>query len=339
MKRKNKFYILFIIITYLFFPLFFDKFIMNKFHTFFEKSDWASFLGGYIGSGITLIGIAIQIFYDKKSRQEEKEEEKRKTVIETLEHLNFVIQKNLSENNKNWFYIVHSYTISNWWIRGYENEALIEFEQTSLIQNSKLIHNLSFYNDIFEVNKEIIKFNKTYLFLKENLSKKRAFLENLEEKIKKIKIEDLPIESHYIFKEFLNLVTFFSKISMPLFNLIKDEGCSYYKEKTLNSFNLIKFSTPRINKSDLEFIFNEKENLNKRIQKLVNLINIVAHTVFFDLSSKPILNEFLNIDFNNFEIFTKFDNDFIHLNIDKLLNDLSELHIKILLELDNNTKI
>lgn len=169
------FIIVFIIATiYPFSPL--NKWLL---HNKWNHSDWATFLGGFLGAFITLFGVWWQV--TKTQKQKEKDEMKN--------HL-LGLKYNLEKNIKKFDYlykniIIFSYTLRSFYDR-IDKGFFEEIDSNGVFIDTK-IFNLNFTNDILDLKNLINEYNKNYIYLLNNVNEKNQILKKYKGENKNIK--------------------------------------------------------------------------------------------------------------------------------------------------------
>lgn len=186
-------YIVLGILIFIFLPWIIDEYFMGLFVTNWGISDWAGFLGSYIGgiigALITLVGVYWQIKRDDKLKNKEK-------IIGVLKGILYSLNKNLETQNlesinKNSFYVLDYY---------YSDIVYSEFSVSHIYpifpeiikENYKVIFELDFGNDIIELDELIKDFNKNHYFLSLQLANKKEIIREIENKLKENKIDNSP---------------------------------------------------------------------------------------------------------------------------------------------------
>ena len=191
-------YIVLGILIFIFLPWIIDEYFMGLFVTNWGISDWAGFLGSYIGgiigALITLVGVYWQIKRDDKLKNKEKIIGVLKGILYSLDK-NLIADKKLSEEeNKKIleekmfqsFYFL-DYYYDNTVYSVFYDTYIFEIFPEIIRENYKIIFEIDFGAEIIDLNDLIKEFNKNHKFLIFQSKNIKNILKNIEEKALKIK--------------------------------------------------------------------------------------------------------------------------------------------------------
>ena len=258
---------------------------------FFTDDNIATILGGGLCGGITgvitLIGVRWQVIREEKKQEKDK-------CLGILENLKYTLDRNLEINNDNGIYYLFSYTIEDWWFSNYKKKNYEIFNENIFNNDYKNLVKFPFYKEIYRMRVKLENIEKNYNFLSINLNKKNLLFNNLLKEIKNKYEENINSENiklKYYF-ECLNIFSeFLYNLSLPLFNLINFEDCSYFKDKVIEKLEAIKkywgsSYFKEIDKNKIDKIFNtEKSDVKEKVVKLVELINYTAIRLIQEIKS------------------------------------------------------
>ena len=262
---------------------------------FFTDDNIATILGGGLCGGITgvitgvitLIGVRWQVIREEKRQEKDK-------CLGILENLKYTLDRNLEINNDNGIYYLFSYTIEDWWFSNYKKKNYEIFNENIFNNDYKNLVKFPFYKEIYRMRVKLENIEKNYNFLSINLNKKNLLFNNLLKEIKNKYEENINSENiklKYYF-ECLNIFSeFLYNLSLPLFNLINFEDCSYFKDKVIEKLEVIKkywgsSYFKEIDKNKIDKIFNtEKSDVKEKVVKLVELINYTAIRLIQEIKS------------------------------------------------------
>ena len=258
---------------------------------FFTDDNIATILGGGLCGGITgvitLIGVRWQVIREEKRQEKDK-------CLGILENLKYTLDRNLEINNDNGIYYLFSYTIEDWWFSNYKKKNYEIFNENIFNNDYKNLVKFPFYKEIYKMRVKLENIEKNYNFLSINLNKKNLLFNNLLKEIKNKYEENINSENiklKYYF-ECLNIFSeFLYNLSLPLFNLINFEDCSYFKDKVIEKLEAIKkywgsSYFKEIDKNKIDKIFNtEKSDVKEKVVKLVELINYTAIRLIQEIKS------------------------------------------------------
>lgn len=258
---------------------------------FFTDDNIATILGGGLCGGITgvitLIGVRWQVIREEKRQEKDK-------CLGILENLKYTLDRNLEINNDNGIYYLFSYTIEDWWFSNYKKKNYEIFNENIFNNDYKNLVKFPFYKEIYRMRVKLENIEKNYNFLSINLNKKNLLFNNLLKEIKNKYEENINSENiklKYYF-ECLNIFSeFLYNLSLPLFNLINFEDCSYFKDKVIEKLEAIKkywgsSYFKEIDKNKIDKIFNtEKSDVKEKVVKLVELINYTAIRLIQEIKS------------------------------------------------------
>ena len=219
------------ILVFCWIPIGVDYFIVKGFiqdtTIQWTKTEWAGFLGSYLGGGIgaiiTLFGVWWQIKRDDKIKQRDK-------VIGVLKGILYSLNRNLESKNldsinKRSFYILDYYygdTIHSKFYTNYIYEIFPEI----IRENYKVIFELDFGKEIIDLNELIKHFNQNYKFLSLELKKKKNIIRKIEKLalvLKNVNINELT----QILEEIKKCSNFFS-------TNFSDKADKFSREEFLN---------------------------------------------------------------------------------------------------------
>lgn len=300
--------ILFSFILFFFFPIFIDKVLMNTFVTNWHLSEWAGFLGSYLGGGIggamALYGIHYQLTHSKKVEKNDNFE-----ILKKIYSFSF-IQINLSPyfNQYNFLFLNNN----------------IQFEKTDFFGKNfiekyeKEIISLDFYEDIILFNLKIENFTnkiKEFYLLKEelNILIKKIKNENNSPNFEKIlsKINDFEnsssqqitfdkISSELIPYTSLILDLFKEIITLEVANIKTNISIEAEKIKDSTSIN----SNPNLRKLLSEKTINDTSSVGKmEINTLAKLHSRYSNFLSFLIKESSIIkadNTTLKIKFDDY---------------------------------------
>lgn len=258
---------------------------------FFTDNNIATILGGGLCGGITgiitLIGVRWQVIREEKRQEKDK-------CLGILENLKYTLDRNLEINNDNGIYYLFSYTIEDWWFSNYKKKNYEIFNENIFNNDYKNLVKFHFYKEIYEMRVKLQNIEKNCNFLSINLNKKNLLFNNLFKEIKN-KYEENINSKNIKLKDYFECLNIFSEflynLSLPLFNLINFEDCSYFKDKVIEKLEAIKkywgsSYFKEIDKNKIDKIFNtEKSDVKEKVVKLVELINYTAIRLIQEIKS------------------------------------------------------
>ncbi len=177
---------------------FIETFVKYESKVGWVKSDWAGFLGSYLGGAIgaliTLVGVYWQIKRDDKLKNKEKIIGVLKGILYSLDK-NLIADKKLSEEeNKKIlkekmfqsFYFL-DYYYDNTVYSVFYDTYIFEIFPEIIRENYKVIFEIDFGAEIIDLNNLIKELNKNHKFLIFQSKNIKNILKNIEEKALKIK--------------------------------------------------------------------------------------------------------------------------------------------------------
>lgn len=175
--KEEKHLMLILIVIFLSIPYYFKMFDL-------EKDMWGflgSYLGGAIGGLIAIWGIWWQV---KKNEKEKKVE----NLLGVLNHIQYILEKNtkIEKNTKTEKNEIERQTF---YIFSYNNTSrtplesnlkiFVEFNQEFLNASMNNVYKLEFGKEVYELNDEILNFNRNYEYLARKASEKKELLMEL----------------------------------------------------------------------------------------------------------------------------------------------------------------
>lgn len=330
MRRLYYFNAIGIILLYLAIPKFLNIFMMNS---TWNTSEWASFLGSYLGGGIggilALVGIWWQL------RRNDKKEERDK-LVGILKYFDHILEENLNIEYE-WLYVVYSYTVKNWWTNNYQNFS--EFNYKILENSFKEIFELEFGKDILNLSKKIKEYNENYNFLKRNLTNKDKFLEELKKELlgKKEYLKEENTKLEYV----INLIELLELLSQALFNQIKDGDCSYFQRDIFLKLEDLKKNNLLFNEEfqgKIKSVFRENdiftENNFKNIQILSEGVCQLSGDIFWELKTNKYFLNTLKLNIEELEQYNQVENNLRKINIEDIYFNIRSLKEKIIKEIN-----
>lgn len=329
MRRLYYFNAVGIILLYLAIPKFLNIFMMNS---TWSTSEWAGFLGSYLGGGIggilALVGIWWQL------RRNDKKEEKNK-LVGILKYFDYILEKNLDIDYK-WLYVVYSYTMKNWWTYNYQN--FFEFNHRILESNFKEIFELEFGKDILDLSKKIKEYNENYNFLKKNLTKKDKFLIKLKKELlyKKEYLKEKNGKLEYV----INLIELLELLSQALFNQINSGGCSYFQRDIFLKLEDLKKNNLLFDEEfqeEIKSVFTENDifskNNFKNIKILSKSVYQISECIFFELNTNEYFLNTIKLNIEELEQYNRIENNLRKINIEDIYSEITTLKEKIIGEI------
>ena len=292
---------------------------------FFTDDNIATILGGGLCGGITgvitLIGVRWQVIREEKRQEKDK-------CLGILENLKYTLDRNLEISKDNGIYYLFSFTIEDWWIFNYIKNY--EISNENIFNNDyKNLVKFQFYKEIYEMKVKLQNIEKSYNSLSINLNKKNLLFNNLFKEIKNKYEENINSKKEELKKyfEWLNIFSeFLYNLSLPLFNLIHFQDCSYFKDNVVGKLRKIKeyygsSYFKEVDENKIDKIFNsEKNDTKEKIVKLVELINDTAIRLIQEIKSSHFSTEIeVNVDkFCSYIYFERY-----------LLNNLIQIDIEM----------
>ena len=292
---------------------------------FFTDDNIATILGGGLCGGITgvitLIGVRWQVIREEKRQEKDK-------CLGILENLKYTLDRNLEISKDNGIYYLFSFTIEDWWIFNYIKNYEI-FNENIFNNDYKNLVKFQFYKEIYEMKVKLQNIEKSYNSLSINLNKKNLLFNNLFKEIKNKYEENINSKKEELKKyfEWLNIFSeFLYNLSLPLFNLIHFQDCSYFKDNVVGKLRKIKeyygsSYFKEVDENKIDKIFNsEKNDTKEKIVKLVELINDTAIRLIQEIKSSHFSTEIeVNVDkFCSYVYFERY-----------LLNNLRQIDIEM----------
>ena len=292
---------------------------------FFTDDNIATILGGGLCGGITgvitLIGVRWQVIREEKRQEKDK-------CLGILENLKYTLDRNLEISKDNGIYYLFSFTIEDWWIFNYIKNYEI-FNENIFNNDYKNLVKFQFYKEIYEMKVKLQNIEKSYNSLSINLNKKNLLFNNLFKEIKNKYEENINSKKEELKKyfEWLNIFSeFLYNLSLPLFNLIRFQDCSYFKDNVVGKLRKIKeyygsSYFKEVDENKIDKIFNsEKNDTKEKIVKLVELINDTAIRLIQEIKSSHFSTEIeVNVDkFCSYIYFERY-----------LLNNLIQIDIEM----------
>ncbi|BEO95982.1 hypothetical protein FNSP10_15940 [Fusobacterium nucleatum] len=292
---------------------------------FFTDDNIATILGGGLCGGITgvitLIGVRWQVIREEKRQEKDK-------CLGILENLKYTLDRNLEISKDNGIYYLFSFTIEDWWIFNYIKNYEI-FNENIFNNDYKNLVKFQFYKEIYEMKVKLQNIEKSYNSLSINLNKKNLLFNNLFKEIKNKYEENINSKKEELKKyfEWLNIFSeFLYNLSLPLFNLIHFQDCSYFKDNVVGKLRKIKeyygsSYFKEVDENKIDKIFNsEKNDTKEKIVKLVELINDTAIRLIQEIKSSHFSTEIeVNVDkFCSYIYFERY-----------LLNNLIQIDIEM----------
>lgn len=292
---------------------------------FFTDNNIATILGGGLCGGITgvitLIGVRWQVIREEKRQEKDK-------CLGILENLKYTLDRNLEISKDNGIYYLFSFTIEDWWIFNYIKNYEI-FNENIFNNDYKNLVKFQFYKEIYEMKVKLQNIEKSYNSLSINLNKKNLLFNNLFKEIKNKYEENINSKKEELKKyfEWLNIFSeFLYNLSLPLFNLIHFQDCSYFKDNVVGKLRKIKeyygsSYFKEVDENKIDKIFNsEKNDTKEKIVKLVELINDTAIRLIQEIKSSHFSTEIeVNVDkFCSYIYFERY-----------LLNNLIQIDIEM----------
>ena len=309
---------------------------------FFTDNNIATILGGGLCGGITgiitLIGVRWQVIREEKRQEKDK-------CLGILENLKYTLDRNLEINNDNGIYYLFSYIIEDWWVSNYKKEFYLTFNENIFKNDYKDLIKFKFYKEIYEMRVKLQNIEKNCNFLSINLNKKNLLFNNLFKEIKN-KYEENINSKNIKLKDYFECLNIFSEflynLSLPLFNLINFEDCSYFKDKVIEKLEVIKkywgsSYFKEIDKNKIDKIFNtKKSDIKEKVVKLVELINYTAIRLIQEIKSS---NFRTKIEMNIDELYSYIvsEQDLIN-DLEYIDNEIRNLKEKIEAEIEEYKK-
>ena len=292
---------------------------------FFTDNNIATILGGGLCGGITgvitLIGVRWQVIREEKKQEKDK-------CLGILENLKYTLDRNLEISKDNGIYYLFSFTIEDWWIFNYIKNYEI-FNENIFNNDYKNLVKFQFYKEIYEMKVKLQNIEKSYNSLSINLNKKNLLFNNLFKEIKNKYEENINSKKEELKKyfEWLNIFSeFLYNLSLPLFNLIHFQDCSYFKDNVVGKLRKIKeyygsSYFKEVNKDEIDKVFNNKKSdIKEKVVRLVELINYTAIRLTEEIKSNDFRNK---IETNIDELY------FYAVSEQDLINDLEYINNKI----------
>lgn len=267
---KNRKIMIMTILLLCWFPYLFDYFFMGNIKTKMNMSEWSSFLGGYIGAVITLIGVSWQIKNDNESKKEDI----------------LLKQNNKKESVKNYFkYILET-----------NKEIIIELKRSNLYYN--YIPKIKMYPKLECVSGQFVENNYNNFFLENDyflfikyfreINTVSELINYLIENIKKKEELIIKLPEGGIKSDLILLSGIFNTIVAPLDLLI-------YKNLPLDTKSQLKDilneETLYLIEESIKFLKNETQ-LKEKIKINKNIIDVeYINTIKSDI--RKLSNDFI----------------------------------------------
>lgn len=235
----------------------------NNYPSYLSNAQWGAFistyLAGTLGGVIALLGIGYQLKHDKD-----------KTKYRIKNYIKYFIKKNIGNQHFEYMLILSEMQLSyERSLLGEEIEDdtkfLLEFDNNYIRDNTDEILKLGDIGEsILDLNSEIIKFNKVYSKMLNNLNNKKDFLDKLEADPS----DNQPLQI---------LIFFLRKYSIILNSVISQEAflsvaISEMFQSGERTFNLTTLSNYNEFKSTLtsNFLNFETFNFEKKLEKITD---------------------------------------------------------------------
>ncbi|WP_336162642.1 hypothetical protein [Fusobacterium polymorphum] len=304
---------------------------------FFTDNNIATILGGGLCGGITgvitLIGVRWQVIREEKKQEKDK-------CLGILENLKYTLDRNLEISKDNGIYYLFSFTIEDWWIFNYIKNYEI-FNENIFNNDYKNLVKFQFYKEIYEMKVKLQNIEKSYNSLSINLNKKNLLFNNLFKEIKNKYEENINSKKEELKKyfEWLNIFSeFLYNLSLPLFNLIHFQDCSYFKDNVVGKLRKIKeyygsSYFKEVDENKIDKIFNsEKNDTKEKIVKLVKLINDTAIRLIQEIKSSHFSAE-IEVNVDKFYSYVYFERYLLN-NLRQIDIEMKDLREKINVEIE-----
>ena len=304
---------------------------------FFTDNNIATILGGGLCGGITgvitLIGVRWQVIREEKKQEKDK-------CLGILENLKYTLDRNLEISKDNGIYYLFSFTIEDWWIFNYIKNYEI-FNENIFNNDYKNLVKFQFYKEIYEMKVKLQNIEKSYNSLSINLNKKNLLFNNLFKEIKNKYEENINSKKEELKKyfEWLNIFSeFLYNLSLPLFNLIHFQDCSYFKDNVVGKLRKIKeyygsSYFKEVDENKIDKIFNsEKNDTKEKIVKLVKLINDTAIRLIQEIKSSHFSTE-IEVNVDKFYPYVYFERYLLN-NLRQIDIEMKDLREKINVEIE-----
>ena len=304
---------------------------------FFTDDNIATILGGGLCGGITgvitLIGVRWQVIREEKKQEKDK-------CLGILENLKYTLDRNLEISKDNGIYYLFSFTIEDWWIFNYIKNYEI-FNENIFNNDYKNLVKFQFYKEIYEMKVKLQNIEKSYNSLSINLNKKNLLFNNLFKEIKNKYEENINSKKEELKKyfEWLNIFSeFLYNLSLPLFNLIHFQDCSYFKDNVVGKLRKIKeyygsSYFKEVDENKIDKIFNsEKNDTKEKIVKLVELINDTAIRLIQEIKSSHFSAE-IEVNVDKFYSYVYFERYLLN-NLRQIDIEMKDLREKINVEIE-----
>lgn len=220
------------------------------------KSDWAGFLGSYLGGAIGALITLLGVYWQVTRNEKQKMKDELKSLLLSIK---YHLEVNLTDKDISYkkFEVlsVLSYT-SDSWTHDFSFEVIHSLDEIDLKQHHIEIFKLEYGKRIIDLNRKILDFNKHYIFLLKNLSNKKRIIQRIKENGNSKYINLLEALSNILYNYvFLNKKESYEN---EVDYLKKKEILEYYLSDIKNQFN------------NLKFLDSEKEFKNK-ILKILSL--------------------------------------------------------------------
>lgn len=163
---------------------------------FLERKSFVSFLGGYVGAVLTLMGVWVQIYKLEQHRKKGEEKNERERKLGVLEYLKFVLKENIEgakENDCARNMQLNLLYLTSWDSYKEESRVFTKFKSQFIDNNLNLIMEFekNIGEDVLKIESLLVDTLEDYNYLLKNKKRRKVLFESLKgnEKLKDKDIE------------------------------------------------------------------------------------------------------------------------------------------------------